>query len=225
MPKGLGRGYCFGEIPIPTEPPVKRTIAFVDGQNLFYAAREAFGHAYPNYDAPCLSEAICRSMGWRLIQTRFFTGIPDPADNAFWNHFWSGKLAVMGRQGVHIFSRPLRYRNQKVRLPDGTIHTYLAGEEKGVDVRIAVDVIRVVWRGECDIALIFSQDQDLSEVAEEVRLIARERGQWIKIASAFPQSPTSKNRRGINKTDWIRIDRATYEGCLDRRDYRPPITT
>ncbi len=33
-----------------SEPPVKRAIAFVDGQNLFHAARKAFGYTYPNYD-------------------------------------------------------------------------------------------------------------------------------------------------------------------------------
>jgi len=43
---------------------------------------------------------------------------------------------------------------------------------------------------------------------------------WIKVACAFPSSPTSRNRRGINKTDWIRIDRETYDACVDRRDYR-----
>ncbi len=44
------------------------------------------------------------------------------------------------------------------------------------------------------------------------------------MACAFPMSPASRNRRGINKTDWIPIDRATYDSCLDRRDYRPPKT-
>jgi hypothetical protein len=43
----------------------------------------------------------------------------------------------------------------------------------------------------------------------------------VKIANAFPFSPTTTNRRGINKTDWIRINRATYDTCLDPRDYRP----
>ena len=76
-------------------------------------------------------------------------------------------------------------------------------------------------RRELDVALLFSQDQDLSEVASEIRSIAREQDRWIKIACAFPFSPTTRNRRGIEKTDWIRIDRATYDACLDRRDYRP----
>ena len=69
-------------------------------------------------------------------------------------------------------------------------------------------------------ALIFSQDQDFSEAAEEVRVIAREQDRWIKVASAFPHSRHSVNRRGIDKTDWLRIDRATYDACVDRRDFR-----
>jgi len=85
---------------------------------------------------------------------------------------------------------------------------------------LALDVIALAHRREYDVALVMSQDQDLSEVAEEIRTIAREQRRWLKIASAFPQSPTSRNRRGINKTDWIRIDRAFYDQCLDRRDYR-----
>src|SRR3989454_7286028 len=75
-------------------------------------------------------------------------------------------------------------------------------------------------RGAYDVGLVLSQDQDLSEVADEIRAIAREQNRWIKIACAFHSSPTSRNRRGIDKTDWIRIDRATYDACLDRRDYR-----
>ncbi len=109
-----------------------------------------------------------------------------------------------------------------MKLPDGTTHTFLAGEEKGIDVRMALDVIRMAHRNEYDVAVVFSQDQDLSEVAEEIRFIAHERNKWIKIVSAFPLSPTTRNRRGIDKTDWIPINRATYDGCLDPRDYRPP---
>ena len=93
------------------EPPVKRSIAFVDGQNLYHSVREAFGYPFPNFDVSALSKAICESAGWELKQVRFYTGIPDRDDDAFWNYFWAGKLSVMGRQGVHVFSRSLRYRN------------------------------------------------------------------------------------------------------------------
>jgi len=35
---------------MPQAPANPRAIAFVDGQNLFNAAKEAFGYTYPNYD-------------------------------------------------------------------------------------------------------------------------------------------------------------------------------
>ena len=202
------------------EPPAKRAVAFVDGQNLFHGAREAFGYTYPNYDVSALAEKVRTGHGWKLAQVRFYTGIPDVGDNARWHSFWTHKLAAMGRQGVVMYSRPLRYRNRTVALPDGTRHSFRTGEEKGIDVRIALDVIALAHRREYDVALVMSQDQDLSEVAEEIRTIAQEQRRWIKIASAFPLSPASRNRRGIDKTDWIRIDREFYDQCLDRRDYR-----
>ena len=163
---------------------------------------------------------MCASQGWSLDVTHFYTGVPDPSDNPRWNHFWVAKLAVMGTRGVHTFSRPLRYRNQTVVLPDGATTTILVGQEKGVDVRIALDVVSLARKRAYDVALLFSQDQDLSEVADEVRIISKDQGRWIKVACAFRLSPASRNRRGVNKTDWIRIDRATYDACLDPNDYR-----
>jgi uncharacterized LabA/DUF88 family protein len=206
---------------MPAEPAIKRTTAFVDGQNVFYAAKEAFGYTYPNYDVKALAEALCRQQGWQLDHTRFYTGIPHPQDHARWHHFWMAKLRTMSWQGTYVYSRPLRYRNQSVELPNGTVQTVLVGEEKGIDVRIALDVIRFAYESACDVLLIFSQDQDLSEVADEVRRVARLQQRWLKMACAFPSSPTSRNSRGINNTDWIKIDRATYDRCLDPRDYRP----
>jgi len=203
------------------EPQVKRAVAFFDGQNLFHAVREAFGYTYPNYSPLLLASRVCADCGYSLQAARFYTGVPDASDNPFWNSFWTAKLLAMSRTGVAVFSRPLRYRNKTIRDATGNTLVTLVGEEKGIDVRIALDVIRIARQQQMDVALIFSQDQDLSEVATEIRSLAREQGRWIKIASAFPESPTSRNRRGINHTDWIKVSRSTYDACLDPRDYRP----
>lgn len=203
------------------EPAVKRAIAFVDGQNLFYAAKTAFGYSWPNFDARLISQEVCKAQGWQLQQTRFYTGLPSPADDPKWNHFWTAKLGQMGREGIWTYSRHLKYRNQTVVLHGGGSTTVLVGSEKGIDIRIALDIVAAARDNSCDVVLVFSQDQDLSEAADEVRTISSQQGRWIKIACAFPVSPTSTNSRGINKTDWIRIDRAMYDKCLDSRDYRP----
>jgi len=44
---------------LPVEPPIKRTVAFVDGQNLFHAVKSAFGYTFPNYDPMALAAALC----------------------------------------------------------------------------------------------------------------------------------------------------------------------
>lgn len=105
---------------VPEEPPIEKlAIAFFDGQNLFHAAREAFRHRFPNYDTLALAERICQERGWKLVQTHFDTGYPDATQSPRWNHFWTAKLATMGRQGVRVFSRPLRYRAESLACPGG----------------------------------------------------------------------------------------------------------
>lgn len=170
----------------------------------------------------------------------------DRVEDPFWHHFWSAKKTAMIRQGVYVFTRPLRYRDKSMlldksvtfRLPDGqylskrtrlfdldgreipsgTELSVRVGEEKGIDIRIALDVISLARDSRYDVALIFSQDQDLSEAVDEVIALAKSQSREIKVASAYPDG--TSNNRGINKTDWIRIDRATYDKCIDPRDYR-----
>ena len=206
---------------MPQEPAVKRAIAFVDGQNLFHHVRSVFGYTYPNYDVQKLARAVCSLRGWTLQRVQFYTGVPSVADNAFWHGFWANKLAIMGRRGVTVYSRPLVYRNKTIRVPGFGDYTFPSGEEKGIDVRLALDALDAAHRNEFDVAIIFSQDQDLSELASLVRLVAGFQNRWIKIASAFPDSTAAANRRGINRTDWCPIDKATYDACIDPRDYRP----
>jgi len=203
-----------------TEPAMKRVYAFFDGQNLFHHAKGAFGYPYPNYDPKKLAEHVCATHRWHLEAVHFYTGVPDVNDKPFWNHFWTAKMAVMGTRGVRTFSRPLRYRNQTVLSPGAGPVVALVGQEKGIDVRIALDVVRYALENAYDVAVIFSQDQDLSEVVQDVKKISSLEERWIKIASAFPVSAAISKPRGINGTDWIPIDRSTYDACLDPNDYR-----
>jgi uncharacterized LabA/DUF88 family protein len=223
-----------------------KTVAFIDGQNLFHCAMEAWGYYWPNFDAAALASKICETQGWHLSQTRFYTGMPGLNEDPEWHAFWSAKKTSMIRQGIEVFTRPLRYRNKETvldrnvafHLPDGTLlpsgtrlcdwngkeiplGTKLVarvGEEKGIDIRIALDIISLARAKAYDVAILFSQDQDLSEVAKEVKAVAKTQGRAIKVASAYPHG--SPNPRGIDGTDWIRIDKTTYDACIDPRDYR-----
>ncbi len=206
---------------MPEEPTRKRVVAFFDGQNLYHSAREAFGIRFPDFDPICLANRLCsQHPDWETPIVRFYTGVPQPSDNQRWHSFWSNKLAQLKRNGAYVYSRPLKYSNQSIILADGSQSTTLIGREKGIDVRVAIDMVRMARLGELDVALIFSQDQDLSEVADEIRQISQTDNRWIKIACAYPISPTRTHTRGINNTDWISFDRTLYNQCIDSRDYR-----
>jgi hypothetical protein len=73
----------------PSAPPAKRVVAFVDGQNLFHAAMEAFGYDYPNYHPLALADRLCENRNWRCQHLRFYTGVPKLEDNPFWHNFWA----------------------------------------------------------------------------------------------------------------------------------------
>ncbi len=206
---------------MPEEPAVKRTIAFIDGQNLYHNVRNAFGYNHPNYDVLKLAQAVCASRGWQLDRVQFYTGVPSASDNPLWHTFWTRKLAALGRlPNVVVYSRPLVYRNKTIEVPGFGNHTFSSGEEKGIDVRLALDVLNAAHQSEFDVALIFSQDQDLSELSTLIRIVANLQNRWIKLACAFPSSPSATNQRGINNMDWCKFDKATYDSCIDPRDYR-----
>ncbi len=206
---------------MPPEPPTKRAVSFVDGQNLFRHAKDAFGHYHPNYDPSLLAEAVSARRGWFSQQVRFYTGVPSRRHDPRWHGYWSRRLVAMRRAGIHVTSRPLRYRREAIRLPGGSSKEVLVPREKGIDLRLGLDVVRMARNGELDVAIVFSQDQDLAEVASEIRDIARTAGRWLKIACAYPVSSTATSRKSIDRTDWIVLDRDLYDNCLDPRDYRP----
>ncbi len=201
------------------EPRKKKTLVLFDGQNLFNAVKDCFGYHYPNYNPLTLAQVITQNRGWQLAETRFYTGVPHPKDDAAKADFWKNKLNSLKHRGIFTYKGNVRYHNNNIRLNDGSIQRVRIGYEKGVDVRIALDAISLTRKQNFDVVLFFSQDQDLSEAAEEIRSLAKEQNRWIKVASAFPFNP-AKRTIGINKTDWIKVDKATYDACIDSKDYR-----
>ena len=206
---------------MPKEPSSKRAVSFIDGQNLFRHAKDAFGHYHPNYDPSQLAASVCALEGWLNQQVRFYTGVPSRDHDPRWHAYWTRRLTSMRRAGVHVTSRPLRYWRETISLPDGSEREVFIPREKGIDLRLGLDVVRMARNGDFDVAIVFSQDQDLAEVASEIRDIARSTNRWLKIACAYPESSSATSHRGINGSDWIPLERGLYDSCLDTRDYRP----
>ena len=97
--------------------------------------------------------------------------------------------------------------------------------EKGIDVRIALDMVDLAYHGEYDIAVLFSQDRDLTKAVKTLHKIREELGRWIIIENAFCYSTDLPGgcKIGIMKDiPWFHITREIYDACIDPNYYRPP---
>ena len=152
-----------------------------------------------------LSEVLVSRDPRRAIrEIRFYTGVPSRDENAHWHIFWTKKLRFLKSQGVEIYK--------------GRINS--AQQEKGVDVRIAIDLIRLTYEKKYDVAMIVSQDWDFGPAVSLAKEIAKGQGLQLVFESCFPVGPGTTNTRGVPGTNWIEIDQATYDACFDPRDYR-----
>ena len=109
-------------------------------------------------------------------------------------------------------------RDQGILVYRGRIS--FGGQEKGVDVQLALDLVELARDGAFDVALIFSQDTDLNGAVRLAERIRREAGTWVAFECAYPVGAGTQNARGIGGTRWSQIDQATYDACIDPRDYR-----
>ena len=214
LPVVTGRGFLSARIDAMAQQHQPRAIVFFDGQNLFRVAKNAWEHHGPPYGWPCfdvvkLAQALVDRLGGRqLSQIRFYTGAPTSRQNEFWSRFWRNKLYVLEQQGVYVYR--------------GRISN---AQEKGVDVSIATDLLWLTYKQQLDMAIIVSQDSDLAPAVVRAKEFAKDQGRWVTFESAFPEAPHRsiggpKAHRGIDGTDWVVIDKATYDACIDPRDYR-----
>ena len=87
-------------------------------------------------------------------------------------------------------------------------------------MRIALDMVRLAREGAYDVAVLFSQDQDLSEAVTDIHRIRAETGRWRKVYSAYPVADDGRHTPAIKGAAPLPITRAEYEPCIDPLDYR-----
>ncbi len=208
MARAISPGGCFF---------LMRTIVLIDGQNLYHLARRAWAsgprspYAWPSYDVEKLAHTlVARTPGRTLTETRFYTGVPDPTTNSsqrFWHGFWSNKIRYLRSRGVYVYR--------------GRVNA--GGQEKGVDVSLALDLVRATYEQRYEVAIIVSQDWDFGPAVRLAKEIAQAQGRRLAFESCFPVGPGSLSRRGVPGTTWVPIDQATYDTCRDLTDYRPRL--
>lgn len=189
------------------------TIVFFDGQNIYRSAKDAwrtnvsatYVYTWPSYDVEKLATTLASQTSGRTItQIRFYTGVPTSYQDYRWNCFWVEKLKCLETQGIEVYRGKINPHNQ----------------EKGVDVKIAIDLIRLTYEQQYDVAIILSQDRDFEPAISLAKKIANDQNRQLIFESYFISGSGNNSERGIPGTRWMPIDKATYDACLDTRDYR-----
>lgn len=173
-------------MPAPPRPRPTRVVLFIDGQNLYHRCNEHFGHpwAHPLRLAEVLvaqDQARYGRDSHCLSGVRYYTGIHDSNRRPGLHGAMDRRLQAYRRQGVHTEAIQLHYDSAG------------RAREKGIDVRIAIDVTRLGTKGLYDVAIIVSEDSDLDEAVRDVYEL-RDRERWIAVENALPWGPHSHTR-------------------------------
>ena len=169
---------------------IMRVVTYIDGQNLYHLAREAWGtdggvldtpYNWPSYDVAKLAAALVAVSPDRMLaKVCFYTGVPS---SGRWHQFWNGKLR--------------RLRNQGIIVTRGAVSRH--GREKGTDISLAIDLVTDAYEQEYDVAIIVSQDADFAPAVRRAKEVARKQGRALTFESSFPVIP-GKRPRGIPGT-------------------------
>ncbi len=189
-------------------------IVFFDGQNIYRSAKDAWHipydettrkYTWPCYDVRTLSEKLTIPNANRcLTQIRFYTGVPSTTQNIHWHDFWINKLQFLRSRDIEVYK--------------GRINE--SGQEKGVDVKITIDLIHLTFKKQFDIAIIVSQDRDFEPAVKLSKEIAAEQNRYINFESHYIIGNLRSSKRGIPGTIWKPIDKNTFDACYDTNEYR-----
>jgi uncharacterized LabA/DUF88 family protein len=136
-------------------------ILFIDYQNTYQCARQTFfsksdHYTKGQYDPIAMGQLICSKalpkFKRNLKEVRIYTGQPDGRKDPIGYGASQKQFAHWRKKGITVLSRPLRY---SPAYPDEK------PEEKGIDVKLAVDFIDLALDGAVDVGVIASTDTDL----------------------------------------------------------------
>lgn len=199
-----------------------QVVVFLDYQNVYYGAREAFHPLYPppwegHVDPLKLGELIGSKSPFDrdLIEVRVYRGRPDSQKDPKGYGANLRQCTLWERlPKTRVFTRTLRYPADWPRS---------RAEEKGIDVALAVDFVAMAMRGEYDIGVIMSTDTDLKPALEAV--LAMKGNPFPRCELAAWSAPEGHSRRLSvpGARIWCHwLDDADYRSVADPTDYSKP---
>jgi uncharacterized LabA/DUF88 family protein len=134
---------------------MKRVMIFIDGSNMYYNMMKNFGKASLNYRKFSIK---LTGENRELIRTYYYNCPLDQNENP-------ASYKLQQKFFNNLYNTP----DLEVRL--GRLQPKPDGRkiEKGVDVKLAVDMLSKAWKNQYDVAVLISGDADFVEVVQEIK--------------------------------------------------------
>jgi len=205
---------------------VARLALFVDYQNTYKGAREAF-HSWNDFQT-CgqihpllLGQQIVSKDAYdnELTAIRVYRGRPDSLKDP--RGYSANLRQCMAWEAssplLKVIWRTLRYPRD---WPEEK------AEEKGIDVALAIDVVAMAVRKEYDVGVVMSTDTDIKPALEAV--VSLGGNPFPRVAVAAWSSPDRHSRRLsiAGRQLWcFWLDENDYQAVADQTNYAAPATS
>lgn len=167
-----------------------RVAVFIDGSNAYHAFKAAFGSG--KYDPLKLARAL--ASGRPLVHVGYYIG------------------AVPQQMGAQLYADQQRFLARLKQVPEIDVWTGRMARtngqwyEKGVDVKIATDLVAMAHGRKYDIAILVSGDSDLVPAVREARFLG------LVVENAMP-----RNRKSYHlfqeSSKFLAIDATLFASC------------
>lgn len=211
----IGGDYSFEIVPIEM---TDRVVVFIDYQNVYMGAREAFcGRGGPHTDgqiAPWRLGELLTSRGLvkrALVEVRVYRGLPEAGRDPRTHAACSRQCESWRRQATtRVLTRALRYPYDWPREK---------AREKGIDVALAVDFVAMAVRAEYDVGVLMSADTDLKPALEFVSSLPGSRPR-CEVAAWSAPSGHSRRLSVAGHNVWCHwLSEIDYQAVADPTDY------
>lgn len=164
----------------------KRVAVYIDGSNLYYKLKDLGIKNSTYFEYAAFAKWLAR--GRSVVAKRYYVGVVRSKDG-------DEKSKKMQEGQVRLFNH-LQSNKEKFNIQrgylmknDGTFH------EKGVDVKMAVDLLSGAYEDIYDVAILISSDTDLIPAIQKVKQLGKE-VEYI----GFSHKPSYGLIKNVNET-------------------------
>lgn len=170
-----------------------------------------------------------------LVEVRYATGIPSAEVDPERHEAERQRHDLMVATDVVVLEKPLRYRwewsirdrdlgdpyKNQGQVTQARVKSRNRGQEKGVDVWLALDALVMCTRSDLDCVIVATADSDLDMVRDYVRMVPGNEG--TKVVQARVLNDRQELRQSPAWDATLAIDRSIFDACRDDFDYTKPL--